>query len=63
LTVDNPEQYPLVAAVARSAASDLVVTGAVNPDIARNVLMISLASGRVVPAAPKSFQLIGGTLL
>ena len=47
-TVDHPEQYPTVAAVARKATSELVVTGAVNPDIARNVPVISLASGRVV---------------
>jgi cobalt-zinc-cadmium efflux system membrane fusion protein len=48
LTVDHPEQYPVVAAVAKSAASEMVVTGVVNPDIARNVPVISLASGRVV---------------
>ena len=48
LTVDHPEQYPLVAAVAHAAAPELVVTGTVNPDIARNVPVISLASGRVV---------------
>ena len=47
-TVDRPEQYPTVAAVARKATSQLVVTGAVNPDVARNVPVISLASGRVV---------------
>src|ERR1035438_8841329 len=47
-TVDHPEQFPTVAAVARKATSELVVTGAVNPDIARNVPVISLASGRVV---------------
>jgi cobalt-zinc-cadmium efflux system membrane fusion protein len=47
-TVDHPEQFPTVAAVARPATSELVVTGAVNPDIARNVPVISLASGRVV---------------
>jgi cobalt-zinc-cadmium efflux system membrane fusion protein len=47
-TVDHPEQYPTVAAVARQATSELVVTGSVNPDIARNVPVISLASGRVV---------------
>jgi len=34
--------------VARQATSELVVTGSVNPDIARNVPVISLASGRVV---------------
>src|SRR5208283_1254997 len=47
-TVDNPEQFPLAAAIARATAPELVVTGAVNPDIARNVPVISLASGRVV---------------
>ena len=48
LTVERPEQYPVVAAVARASTSELTVTGSVNPDIARNVPVISLASGRVV---------------
>jgi len=47
-SVDHPEQFPTVAAEARKASSELVVTGAVNPDVARNVPVISLASGRVV---------------
>jgi cobalt-zinc-cadmium efflux system membrane fusion protein len=47
-TVDNPEQFPVAAAIARATAPELVVTGAVNPDVARNVPVISLASGRVV---------------
>jgi membrane fusion protein, heavy metal efflux system len=47
-TVENPEQFPVAAAIARATAPELVVTGAVNPDIARNVPVISLASGRVV---------------
>jgi membrane fusion protein, heavy metal efflux system len=47
-TVENPEQFPVAAAIARAAAPELVVTGVVNPDIARNVPVISLASGRVV---------------
>jgi membrane fusion protein, heavy metal efflux system len=47
-TVDHPEQFPLATAVERPATSDLVVTGAVTPDIARNVPVVSLASGRVV---------------
>jgi membrane fusion protein, heavy metal efflux system len=46
--VDHPEQFPLAAAVARPTNPELVVTGAVTPDIARNVPVISLASGRVV---------------
>jgi len=46
--VDHPEQIPLVAAIARSSRPELVVTGTVTPDIARNVPVISLASGRIV---------------
>jgi cobalt-zinc-cadmium efflux system membrane fusion protein len=45
--VDHPEQFPLAAAVKRSTTSELVVTGAVTPDVARNVPVVSLASGRV----------------
>jgi len=47
-TVDHPEQFPLVAATERPSTSELVVTGTVTPDIARNVPVISLATGRVV---------------
>ncbi len=47
LTVDHPEQFPLSAATEHTATSRLVVTGAVTPDIARNVPVISLATGRV----------------
>jgi cobalt-zinc-cadmium efflux system membrane fusion protein len=46
--VDHPEQIPLIAATAYSTTSALVVTGSVTPDIARNVPVVSLASGRVV---------------
>ena len=48
LTVDHPERFPIAVATARVATSKLVVTGTVMPDIARNVPVISLASGRVV---------------
>jgi cobalt-zinc-cadmium efflux system membrane fusion protein len=48
LTVEHPEQYPLVKAVEYSAAPTLSVTGTVSPDISRTVPVISLASGRVV---------------
>lgn len=48
IQVDHPEQFPLAAAVEHAAASQLVVTGTVTPDIARTVPVISLASGRVV---------------
>jgi membrane fusion protein, heavy metal efflux system len=47
-TVDHPEQYPLVAAGEYDEAPELNVTGSVNPDVSRNVPVISLASGRVV---------------
>jgi cobalt-zinc-cadmium efflux system membrane fusion protein len=48
IQVDHPEQFPLATAVEHAAASQLVVTGTVNPDIARTVPVISLASGRIV---------------
>jgi cobalt-zinc-cadmium efflux system membrane fusion protein len=47
-TVDHPEQFPLQTAVERPSTSELVVTGTVTPDVARNVPVVSLASGRVV---------------
>jgi cobalt-zinc-cadmium efflux system membrane fusion protein len=47
-TVEHPEQFPLAAATERSTTSELVVTGTVAPDIARNVPVVSLASGRIV---------------
>jgi len=51
--VDHPEQFPLTAAVAHSATSQLKVTGTVTPDISRNVPVISLASGRVIEIAAR----------
>src|SRR5664279_5999365 len=47
-SVQHPEQFPVATATAQATAPELVVTGTVNPDIARNVPVISLASGRVV---------------
>jgi len=46
--VDNAAQFPLATAAEYKAASQLTVTGVVNPDIARTVPVISIASGRVV---------------
>src|SRR5579871_2402181 len=46
-SVDNPEQFPFAEAVARQATTELVVTGAVTPDVSRNVPVVSLVSGRV----------------
>jgi cobalt-zinc-cadmium efflux system membrane fusion protein len=47
-SVDHPEQFPLAAATQHSTTSELVVTGAVTPDVSRNIPVVSLASGRVV---------------
>jgi cobalt-zinc-cadmium efflux system membrane fusion protein len=48
VSVDKPDQFPLVGAESFEAAARLDVTGSVFPDIAREVPVISLASGRVV---------------
>ena len=48
VTVDKPDLFPLVAAERIEAPAELQVTGAVFPDIAREVPVISLANGRVV---------------
>jgi cobalt-zinc-cadmium efflux system membrane fusion protein len=47
-SVDHPEHFPIATATERITTSKLVVTGTVMPDIARNVPVISLATGRVV---------------
>jgi membrane fusion protein, heavy metal efflux system len=46
--VDQSDQFPVVTAAEYKAASELVVTGVVTPDISRTVPVISIASGRVV---------------
>jgi cobalt-zinc-cadmium efflux system membrane fusion protein len=46
--VQDPSKYPLATAEQYDAPARLVVTGTVNPDIARTVPVISLATGRVV---------------
>src|ERR1700730_2371803 len=48
VSVAHPEQYPLATATANEAFSALAVTSTVTADIARNVPVVSLASGRVV---------------
>jgi len=48
VTVDHPEQYPVVTAGKYDAAPELNVTGTVTPDVSRNVPVISIASGRVL---------------
>jgi cobalt-zinc-cadmium efflux system membrane fusion protein len=46
--VAHPGQFPLATAVEYKAPPSLNVTGVVNPDVARAVPVISLATGRVV---------------
>lgn len=48
ISVDKPELFPLVSAESYDAAAELDVTGSVFPDVAREIPVISLASGRVV---------------
>jgi membrane fusion protein, heavy metal efflux system len=48
VTVDKPERFPLVEAAAHEATSTLNVTGSVNPDVSREIPVVSIASGRVV---------------
>ena len=47
-SVEHPEQFPLAPAVEHVAPAQLRVTGTVNPDISRNVPVVTLATGRVV---------------
>ena len=46
--VDHPDQFPLVESVAYQATTTLNVTGSVNPDISREIPVVTLANGRVV---------------
>jgi membrane fusion protein, heavy metal efflux system len=48
ISVDHPDQFPLIQATEYLAAPTLSVTGTVNPDVSRTVPVISLASGRVL---------------
>jgi cobalt-zinc-cadmium efflux system membrane fusion protein len=46
--VDDPSKFPAVTAAAYAAAYELKATGQVSPDVARQVPVPSLATGRVV---------------
>ena len=48
ITVDRPGRFPIITATEYQATSTLNVTGTVNPDISRQIPVISIASGRVV---------------
>ena len=53
ITVDHPEQFPLVPAGSFQAAAEIKVTGTVTSDVSRAVPVISLASGRVLEVHAK----------
>jgi membrane fusion protein, heavy metal efflux system len=62
--VDHPEKFPVAAAIRHASAPQLDVTGVVGADVARNVPVISLASGRVVDIRAKlGDEVIKGQLL
>ena len=46
--VDGSDRFTLVTAVSRPVVSTLQVTGTVNPDVSREIPVLSLANGRVV---------------
>jgi cobalt-zinc-cadmium efflux system membrane fusion protein len=48
VSVDRPDQFPLVAAEQLDTSTELKATGAVFPDVNREVPVISMANGRVV---------------
>jgi membrane fusion protein, heavy metal efflux system len=48
ITVDRSGRFPLATATEYRSASTLNVTGTVNPDVSRQIPVISIASGRVV---------------
>ena len=48
VSVEKPEQFPLVLTESYDDRAELNATGTVNPDVAREIPVISLASGRVV---------------
>jgi cobalt-zinc-cadmium efflux system membrane fusion protein len=47
-SVERPDQFPLAAATEHPTTSELIVTGTVTPDVARQVPVPSLATGRIV---------------
>ena len=48
VTVDHPDQFPVVSASSIDSAPSLTTNGSVNPDVARQIPVVSLASGRVI---------------
>jgi len=53
IEVQHPEQFPVVTVQQRAAAQELLVNGAVAPDVNRSVPVLSLAGGRAVEIRAK----------
>jgi len=62
VSVDKPGQFPLAAAETHEASAELNVTGAVFPDISREVPVITLANGRGQSQNPARRQREKGTV-
>jgi cobalt-zinc-cadmium efflux system membrane fusion protein len=48
IKIDKADRFPIVRAITRDVVGTLNVTGAVNPDVSREIPVLSLANGRVV---------------
>jgi cobalt-zinc-cadmium efflux system membrane fusion protein len=48
IKVEKPDLFPLVTTTTKPVVSTLSVTGSVNPDVSREVPVLSLANGRVI---------------
>ena len=53
IEVQHPEQFPVVTVQQRAGAQELLVNGAVAPDVNRSVPVLSLAGGRAVEIRAK----------
>jgi membrane fusion protein, heavy metal efflux system len=53
IEVQHPEQFPVVTVQQRAGAQELLVNGAVAPDVNRSVPVLSLAGGRAVETRVK----------
>jgi len=46
--VDKPERFPIVRSTTQQVVSTVNVTGSINPDVSREIPVLSLANGRVI---------------
>jgi len=48
IQVEKPERFPIVRSTTQQVVSTINVTGSVNPDVSREIPVLSLANGRVI---------------